>query len=548
MKRQLIDELSQLRWQNRKLETAQIEYSRKIQELRRTNTFLENILESSSSISIISTDLEGNITFWNKGAENIFGYTSQEIVGHHKIGILYPDKKTKQLIKKISSSIVNEKKGIDFEIQEVTKDGRILWIHLTLTPRFKDNGRIIGILGIGEDITKRVQTEEALRKSQEQLYQSQKMEALGALVAGTAHEINNPINLITLNLSLLTKILKDVIPILKERAESEPHRKYGGLTYDFIKESLPQLLSDMDMATERVAKIVGDLKNFAKRTNISDKEPLNINIAIENALRLAKTTFKGRNASLELDLAPDLPSIEGNLQNIEQIVLNIIINAVQAINHSHGKIKITTRSIKSEGRVYVSISDNGRGISPAIVDKIFDPFVTDKQSEGGTGLGLSVTYSLVEAHKGEITFETEEGKGTVFTVFFPIFSEKKPVKILLVDDDSDILDMLTDALTSNGHYIVAQASNGIEGTIKLGTYRPALLVLDIFMPKMDGLGVCQAIKNEPELSDTKVIITTGFPDHPKLKKIAELGFTNILPKPLDLQDFLTSVDNMILLK
>ncbi len=272
---------------------------------------------------------------------------------------------------------------------------------------------------VKQELADRKRAEKDLQNSQEQLFHAQKMKTLGTLVAGVAHEINNPINLIMLNIPLLQKVWHDFMPILKRHAGKEPNMKYGGLTYDFLKENLDTLMSNMDMAAKRVAEIVGDLKNYARQSNVADKEVLPINTAVENALLLAQTTLRKSGVHLELDLAHDSPMMEGNLHSIEQIILNLVINAIQAIDHDQGKIKITTGFQDKGGRTYISVVDNGRGIAASIADKIFDPFVTDKQAESGTGLGLSITDSLVKAHGGEITFQSQKGKGATFTVFFP---------------------------------------------------------------------------------------------------------------------------------
>ena len=542
--KQLTDELEVLRQRVTELEVLEVERNRSEEALRKTNTFLKNILDSSSSISILSTDLEGTVLFWNKGAENIFGYKADEMVGRQKIDTLYSDDETKRVTKELSASLLKDREGKSCEIKEITKNGRELCIHLTLSPRFDENGEIVGILGIGEDITERVQAEEALKNSQEKLYQAQKMDTLGTLVAGMAHEINNPINLIMYNISLFQKVWHDCLPVLNQYGGKEPGRKYGGLTYDFLEENSDRLLSDMDMAANRVAKIVSDLKNFARQSNVVDKSSMRINTAVENALRLAQTSLRKSGVELEIDLASDLPLLKGNLQNIEQIILNLVINAVQAIDHDQGVVRIATGFQNKDRRIFVSITDNGCGVAPDISDKLFDPFVTDKQAEGGTGLGLSVTYSLVNAHDGEIVFQSQKGKGTIFTVFFPTVVKEATGRILVVDDDKSIRDMLTKALTEAGSYLVEEASNGIEACIKLGTYRPDLLILDMFMPEMDGLEVCRTIKSEPEFSHMKVIITTGFPDHQKLKEVAALGFDRVHYKPFNLPDFLKAVSNI----
>ncbi len=268
-------------------------------------------------------------------------------------------------------------------------------------------------------VIERKQAQEALRESKEQLYQAQKMETLGTLVAGVAHEINNPTNMIMMNVRLLQKIWHDFQPILEEQAKTEPERKYAGLTYDFLEENIGQLLSDMEMGVNRIARTVTDLKDFAQRSETTEEEPISINTAVENALRLAQTTLRKSGVDLKVDLQDDLPLIKGTLQNIEQILLNLVINAVQAIDHDHGMIGLVTGMDKQTDRVFLTVSDNGTGIASNLSDKIFEPFVTNKQTKGGLGLGLSISKNLVKAHRGDIAFHTQDGKGTTFTVTFP---------------------------------------------------------------------------------------------------------------------------------
>jgi CheY-like chemotaxis protein len=237
--------------------------------------------------------------------------------------------------------------------------------------------------------------------------------------------------------------------------------------------------------------------------------------------------------------------MKGNPQSIEQIVLNLTINAIQAVGHGHGSIRVATHYEENTGKIVLSVSDNGRGINPEIADKLFDPFVTDKQAEGGTGLGLSVTYSLVRAHEGEIRFTTEPGEGTTFTAMFPSTLKRKEVKILVVDDDDAVRDVLTQALKRRTEFAVENAADGIKACIKLGSFKPDLLVLDLFMPEMNGLEVCRVIKSDSELAELKVLITTGHPGHRLLDEMAKLGFDNVLSKPIDIIKFLETVGRVI---
>jgi len=393
--------------------------------------------------------------------------------------------------------------------------------------------------------TRRRRCEKDLRDSRQQLQQAQKMETLGTLVAGVAHEINNPLNLIIYNLPLLKKIWTDLFPLLRQSRKVEPERKFGGFSHDFLEDNLGRMIADMDLAANRMAKTVADLKRFSRQSNVAEKIPVQLNTAVHNAMRLSRAALSKASVKTELFLAEDLPPIEANPQSLEQVIINILINAVEAIDHPHGKIIITTGLQAKDGRVYVRIADNGRGVAPEIADRIFLPFVSDKNAQGGTGLGLSVTHSLVQAHGGEIDFESRPEQGSEFTVYLPCQLERQAVRILVVDDDAGIRRMLIEALSMDRRFLVQEASNGLEASIKLGTYRPDLLILDIFMPTMDGLELCRIIRSEPELSSMKVIITTGYPDHPKLHAIGELGFAHVIYKPFKIGDLAAEVKKVL---
>ncbi|MBL0716184.1 MAG: response regulator, partial [Desulfosarcina sp.] len=319
-------------------------------------------------------------------------------------------------------------------------------------------------------------------------------------------------------------------------------RKFGGSTGAFLATPSHQLIADMDMAASRISKIVKDLKNFSRRSQIRDKTLININEAVTHAARLAQTTIRKSGVQLDLSLKNDLPPIQGNLTSIEQVVLNILINAIQAIDHDQGRITIQTGEGRADGKVFISVSDNGCGISVEMADKLFDPFVTDKQDQGGTGLGLAVSYSLIQAHDGQITFDQPVEGGTVFTVTFPIEPKLKIPRILVVDDDAMVRRLMIKAITQTAQYHVDEAANGVDGLIKIGAQPPDLLILDLMMPGMNGLEVCQAISRKDQFSAMKVLITTGHPYHTDLKKISALGYTHIHAKPITIARFLEAIE------
>jgi len=457
----------------------------------------------------------------NKG-DDLVGRRLQDVYQRDVLG-LYRQK---------LSEVLLSDDAVSFHHQKETPEGREYHIDTLYPIRF--HGDILAVGGICRNISEQ-------KSMEKQLFQSQKMEALGTLVAGVAHEINNPINLILFNLPLLEKMWQDLMPVLESHISKAPEKKIGGLLPSFVKENLPRLISDMEMAANRVARIVSGLKGFARKSNPAEKWDIEVNKAVNNAARLASATIKKSKTVMEMDLAAELPLLRANLQNLEQVVLNLIINALESIRHDHGKVRITTKFIEKEKSVTIEVSDNGRGVNPEVAEKIFDPFVTDRQTAGGTGLGLSVTYNLVKAHDGDITFKTKPGQGTKFTITLPTGPKHKPHKIMVVDDDADFRGMILRALIRNTNCVVEDFANGAEALIRMGSHPPDLLILDMFMPEMDGLGVCRAIKNELGLELMRVIIVTGFPDHPNLYEAAHMGFGQILTKPLAIEEFIQIV-------
>lgn len=364
-------------------------------------------------------NIKTNQVLWSDETYRLFGWEPQEIdvTLTTYIERVYPDDLPG--VREYIQATLDGTKMYKSEHRIIRTDGEIRIHHIQGDVVRDTNGKPLTMAGIVQDITEQKRAEEEKKLLEAQLLHAQKIESMGTLVAGVAHEINNPINKIIFDIPLLKKIWLDLLPALREQVKSEPGKKFGGLTYDFLKDNLPQLLSDMDFAAKRVLQTVGNLKDFTKQSNVVDRRPIQINDAVENAVRLVLTTLKKSGIELTLDLGDDLPLIEGDLNSTEQIIINIIINAIQAIDHADGRIDITTGFREKYRHVFISVSDNGTGIDPSIADRIFDPFVTNKQDQGGIGLGLSISYNIVEAQGGKITFESNEGEGTTFFLMFP---------------------------------------------------------------------------------------------------------------------------------
>lgn len=481
--------------------------------------------------SVEITDADAVIQYVNPAFERVTGYTRAELIGRNP-RILQSGKHDTVFYRSLWRTLTQGRPWKGRFINR-RKDGTLYEEEATITPVKDPDGTIIHYVAVKRDITSRARLER-------RLFQAQKMEALGTLAAGLGHEINNPLNAIMLNVPLLKAVYRDFLPVLE--TASGPEHTYGGLPLAFIKSNLEPLLTDMELAVQRIAAIVRRLKHFSRDSEFAEKRPMSLNDAVINAVRLSKTSIRKAGITLEQALAPDLLPIEGHPQSIEQVVLNLLLNSAQAIDHDRGRIRVSTE--RQGDQVLLRVADNGKGIDPRLEHRVYDPFVTDKQDQGGTGLGLAVTYRLVESHGGEIDFESRPGRGTVFTVRFSV-TERPPLPlVMLVDDDEAFLSLLSRALNQKGRCLVETVSKGTEALIKMGTRRPELLVLDIFMPEMNGVDVCRAIQAEDGFQDMRVIIVTGHPEHPAVEHVKAMGYNRIYGKPLELSGF---VDDLLAL-
>ncbi len=503
-------------------------------------------------VPMMIVDATAIFRYWNGACERMFGVGAEHVLhrsisererfGAHASWLDYLRYVFRNDSKAIQAHFENARpvKNVPGAWQATTQlqcDNDIRDVELYAAPIRNGSGDFLGVFQTIRDLRER-------KKLIDQLVHAQKMETLGTLVAGVAHEINNPLNLLQYNIPLFEKLWQDILPVLTGQVLPDKESRYAGLPVTFLQDNMPALLSDMKLAVERIAKIVSGLKSYSRFGDPSERKPFNLNEAVENALRLAQATIRGKRIASRVELADELPPLVGSLHSIEQVVLNLIINAVQAIDHSHGQIDIRT-DVRSDGYMVLTVTDNGKGIDPSIAPRIFDPFVTNKQDKGGTGLGLSVSHNIVRAHGGTVRFRSQPSAGTTFQILFPV-GERKPIRrILVVDDDPLIRDLLCDVLTSNRSCTVEEAASGIEACIRLGSFHPDLLVLDLFMPGMNGLEVCRIIRNDPEFKAVRILVVTGHSSHASLDEIRRMQQTDVLFKPFDIQEFLKKVDNIL---
>ncbi len=281
----------------------------------------------------------------------------------------------------------------------------------------KDQKTVDRVLEVCRDITKEKQMEA-------QLIQSHKLASLGKLVTGVAHEINNPNTFILGNMKIIREAFSDIIPVLDAYYTEHEELKIARLPYQIFKENINILVEDMVNGSVRMKKIVEDLRYFAKKDADVLDEEVYINGLIENTVRLVKKQI-GKNTNLNLNLEALIPVFIGNITKLEQVVINMIVNASQAIGMAKGEISIQTVYNKAEEKVSIVISDNGKGMDEKTQRNIFDPFFTTKRNEGGTGLGLSISYGIIKEHGGLISVDSELNKGTCFTISLPVKTKEE---------------------------------------------------------------------------------------------------------------------------
>jgi signal transduction histidine kinase len=273
-------------------------------------------------------------------------------------------------------------------------------------------GTVETVLEICSDIT----AEEHMKRH---LIQSYKLASLGKLVAGVAHEINNPNTFIRGNIKIISEAFGDILPLLDRVYDENQELKIARLSYQIFRENIPVLLEDMMGGANRIKKIVDGLRNFAKKDEGLLTDEVDINHMIQNNLRITSKEVR-KYARLELNLASSIPTFKGNIQKLEQVLMNMLINASQAIEKEDGLILMKTELGKETNEVIISISDNGKGMDDSTRKHIFDPFFTTKRDKGGTGLGLSISYGIIQEHKGRIDVDSQVGHGTTFRIRIPI--------------------------------------------------------------------------------------------------------------------------------
>ncbi len=267
------------------------------------------------------------------------------------------------------------------------------------------------------EVTRRTQE---MQVQQQQLIQADKMTSLGILVSGVAHEINNPSSLLLLNLPVLKEVYQDLEEILEGHYQQHGDFDLAGLQYTRMRDEIPPMLDDMLAGTHRIRRIVDDLRDFARQGPADLSETVDLNDVVATAIRLVDNTIRNSTDQFEVSYGDQLPSFKGHAQRIEQVVINLIVNACQSLQSNDKGITVITRYDAQQGQLLLEVLDQGCGIEAENIARLSDPFFTTKREQGGTGLGLSVSASIAQEHGGSLSYDSEPSQGTRATLSLPI--------------------------------------------------------------------------------------------------------------------------------
>jgi PAS domain S-box-containing protein len=477
---------------------------RTTEQLGEYRSRLASIIDSSED-AILSKDLKGIITSWNKGAERIYGYPPEEVIGKH-ISFLTPSDRPDEISETLQK-IARGQSTEHYESVRVTKDGRQLNVSISVAPLRNAAGDIVGASTIARDVT-------AQKRTEGQLRQSQKMEAIGRLAGGVAHDFNNILGII----NACTEFLRDRID-----PSTEP-----SLYVENIRK-----------ATERGASLTKQMMAFS-RTSAIQPRILDLNERLREISKLLRPLLGD---DVEILIVPRTPSavVEADPGQLDQIVVNLAVNARDAMPRG-GKFILETGTVRFDGTfaeqqqavapgkyVMLAVSDTGSGMDEATVSRIFEPFFTTKEAGKGTGLGLATVYGIVKQSAGHILVYSEPGHGTTFKIYLPSAEHKiglgsKPeietvtpkrqgTTILLVEDD-EIMRSLTRKLLQEHDYTVVEADDGKSALEWVASHSGPidLLLTDVVMRRMSG----------PEL------VERLSASHPTLKVVYMSGYTGEL--------------------
>ncbi|MCC5845484.1 MAG: response regulator [Verrucomicrobia bacterium] len=511
----------------RALRESEQNQSKLIERLREQAELLNKAQDA-----ILVRDLENRILFWNKSAEKLYGWTESEAAGRDCVDLLYrnPD------IFAAATAETMEKGEWVGELNQITKSGDTIIVegHWTLVRDEKGNPK--SVLAINTDITKR-------KALEQQFLRAQRMESIGTLAGGIAHDLNNVFSPIVMANDLLKFYIQD-------------------------PEGL-EILDTINRSAKRGAEMVSQVLSFAKGMD-GRRVNLQVKHLVRDIEQIVRDTFP-KNIQLVPRLSEHLWTVEGDPTQLHQVLVNLCVNARDAMEDG-GEIRIIAENVRLDEQyaamniearvgphVRIEVEDNGGGIPKEILNKIFDPFFTTKETGKGTGLGLSTSLAIVKSHGGFIRAYSDKGMGSKFRIYLPAKTESDgmplPVEepdlprghgetVLVVDDEAAIRQITRHTLEAFG-YRVLDAADGAEA-VSIYAEKPDgidVVLTDMMMPVMDGPATIKVLRRFNP--DVRIIGASGITGNGKIAKAADAGVSHFLPKPYTAETLLKAIRKIL---
>ena len=399
----------QLEWERAKGRQAQ-------EALRKSEEYYRRFLDYAP-VAIAIYD-ENKFLFSNRAHSKLMGGSDpSELIGRNVLDVI--DEHYHELFRERHRAILEE--GVDVPLATYKcrrLDGTVIDVETIAIP-FMYRGKQ-ATMGIALDVTEKKRAEAEVKSQREQLIRADKLASLGIVASGVAHEISNPNNFIMLNVSVLGRMWRDLIPILDLVRREQGEFKIGKMDYAQLREKIPALCSGILDGAGRIKQIVKGLKDYARPDETRMADPVDLNEVVHAAIQLLANLI--RKSTKRFFFRPESPMrpIRGNFQRLEQVMVNLIVNACQALRTDERGVKVATRYDQASHRVFVVVRDQGVGIPVENLSRIMDPFFTTKRDSGGTGLGLSISSRIVADHGGTLDYTSTAGAGTQATVTFPV--------------------------------------------------------------------------------------------------------------------------------
>ena len=480
-------------------------------------------------------DIKHRLIYWNKGAQHLYGWMAEEVMGKNADELLY--KEESPLLIEAKKSVIEKGEWIG-ELPQIRKDGKEIIVESRWSLIHDNEGKPKSILIISTDITEK-------KKLESQLLRAQRMESIGTLASGIAHDLNNVMTPVMLSVDLLKEKFKD--------------------------EQSQRLLTILEKNSQRGANLIKQIMLFARGVE-GEHKPIQAKHIITEIEKVIKETFP-KSIEIRTDIRKDLSAIYGNSTQLYQVLMNLCVNARDAMPDG-GILNISAENFlidkdyarmnmdaKVGSYIVITVSDTGTGIPPEIMERIFEPFFTTKEQGKGTGLGLSTSRGIVKSHSGFINVCSEVGQRTKFSVYLPVTTTTEGQKaedklglpfgqgelILLVDDEAPIREITRATLEAYGYKVIT-ANDGAEAAALYAQNieETRIVLMDMAMPNMDGLASIRVLRKiNPKV---KIIAASGLTEKEKLTKVADINADAFLPKPYTAEKLLKTIHEVIISK